>query len=294
MFVILEKKRLNPDVLEMKVSAPRVAEFAQPGQFVIVIPDKTGERVPLTICDYDRKAGSVTIVFQVVGLSTRKMARLEKGDAFADFVGPLGKSSELISESPEELSGKNILFIAGGVGAAPIYPQMKWLNSHGKKADLILGARDAGQLILVKELKENANKVFITTNDGSAGTKGFVTGPLNDLLLNRSCHYDRIIAIGPLIMMKSVADLTRSFNVKTIVSLNPLMIDGTGMCGACRVTIGNQTKFTCVDGPEFDGHLVNFEEAMRRQAMYKPEEKEHDHLCNMDLAVEESHSKSLK
>lgn len=291
MFNILEKKKLGPDVFLMKVLAPRVAKHGKPGQFVIVIPDKKGERVPLTICDINQEEKSVTIIFQVVGLSSRKMSRFEEGEAFADFVGPLGQPSELIHESAEWLSSKNVLFIAGGLGAAPVFPQVKWLSQHGKKPDLILGAKTKEQLILLQELTGFSHEVFITTNDGSAGTQGFVTGPLKQLLEERPGYYDRCIAVGPLIMMKSVADMTRPYGLKTIVSLNPLMIDGTGMCGACRVTVGNRTRFTCVDGPEFDGHLVHFEEAMRRQGMYRQEETEQDHLCNIDLAINKSHTK---
>lgn len=288
MFKILEKKNIGPDIWQMKIAAPRVAKYAKPGQFVIVITDSRGERIPLTICDFDREEGWVTIVFQVVGISTRRMATLNEGETFADFVGPLGQPSWFAIAQPSEIKGKNLIFIAGGVGAAPVYPQLKWLSDNGIKADLILGARSAEQLILLPELKAVTSRVLIATNDGSAGEKGFVTDILKKALLEKPGYYDECIAIGPMIMMKSVAELTRPFGLKTTVSLNTLMIDGTGMCGACRVSVGGKTKFTCVDGPEFDAHQVNFEEAMRRQTMYKKEETE-PHKCNIDIAIEESH-----
>lgn len=288
MFNILEKKKIGPDIWQMKVMAPRVAKYAKPGQFVIVITDKRGERIPLTVCDYDRKEGWVLIVFQVVGLSTRRMADLNEGDAFADFVGPLGQPSWFVETKPSEMREHNFIFIAGGVGAAPVYPQLKWLASNVKKADLILGARSEEQLILLPELRAVSDELFIATNDGSIGEKGFVTDTLKRLLIEKPNYYTECIAIGPMIMMKSVAEMTRAFALKTTVSLNTLMIDGTGMCGACRVTVGGKTKFTCVDGPEFDAHQVNFEEAMRRQGMYKKEEVE-SHKCNIDKAIEKSH-----
>ncbi len=290
MFKLLEKKKIGPDIWQMKVSAPRVAKYAKPGQFVIVITDKRGERIPLTICDYNKDEGWVMIVLQVVGLSTSRMAELNEGDSFADFVGPLGQPSWFVNAEPSDIRGHNFIFIAGGVGAAPVYPQLKWLADNGKKADLILGARSAEQLILLPELKEVTNEVYIATNDGSAGEKGFVTDTLKKVLLERPEYYNECIAIGPMIMMKSVAEMTRTFALKTTVSLNTLMIDGTGMCGACRVTVGGKIKFTCVDGPEFDAHLVDFDEAMRRQGMYKREETE-SHRCNIDKAVEESHKR---
>jgi ferredoxin/flavodoxin---NADP+ reductase len=290
MFNILEKNKIGPDIWQMKVHAPRVAKYAKPGQFVIVITDKRGERIPLTICDYNRKEGWVVIVLQVVGLSTRRMTELNEGDSFADLAGPLGQPSWFTEAPPEETMDKNFIFIAGGVGAAPVYPQLKWLASKVKKADLILGARSEEQLILLPELSSVTNEVFIATNDGSAGEKGFVTDILKNLLLEKPGYYDECIAIGPMIMMKSVAEMTRSFGLKTIVSLNTLMIDGTGMCGACRVTVGGKVKFTCVDGPEFDAHQVNFEEAMRRQGMYRKEEIE-SHQCNIDKAIDESHKR---
>jgi len=288
MFKIIQKRAVGPDTWLMKIVAPRVAQYAQPGQFVIVIIDQKGERIPLTICDFDRSEGWVDIVFQVVGNSTRKMAHLHEGEAFADFVGPLGQPSEFAGMALEELQNRHFIFVAGGVGAAPIYAQLKWLSSHGIPADMILGARTRDLLILLPEIEAVSNQVFIATNDGSAGEKGFVTDTLKRLTLEHPGYYTDCIAIGPMIMMKSVAELTRTIGLKTIVSLNMLMIDGTGMCGACRVSVGNQTKFTCVDGPEFDAHLVNFDEAMRRQTMYKKEEVE-PHTCTIDRAVKESH-----
>lgn len=293
MYKIIEKKNIGPDIWQMKVLAPRVAKYAMPGQFVIVITDKKGERIPLTICDFDRGEGWVVIVLQVVGFSTGRMAALNEGDAFADFVGPLGQPSLFLNEDKEELKQKKFIFVAGGVGAAPVYPQLKWLSENGVSADLILGARSKEQLILLDELKKVSDKIYIATNDGSEGTKGFVTDVLRTLTEGNPEYYKECIAIGPMIMMKSVAEMTKGFGLKTIVSLNTLMIDGTGMCGACRVTVGGKVKFTCVDGPEFDGHQVNFEEAMRRQGMYRKEETE-SHRCNIDEAIEASHKNITK
>lgn len=275
----------------MKVHAPIVARFARPGQFVIVINDKKGERIPLTICDYNRKESWVEIVVQVVGASTRRMALLSEGDAFADFVGPLGQPSAFVTEAKTGTPDKNYIFVAGGVGAAPIFPQIKWLAKHGKKPDLIVGAKSSEHLILLDQLREVSNRVFIATDDGSAGEKGFVTNILNRLIEENPGYYDECVAIGPMIMMKVVSELTKKFGLKTIVSLNSMMIDGTGMCGACRVTVGGKTKFTCVDGPEFDGHDVDFVEAMRRQGTYRKEEKESTHKCNLDIAVENAEKK---
>jgi len=288
MFKILEKKKVSPDTWQMKIQAPRVAKYAEPGQFVIVIIDKKGERIPLTVCDFDRKEGWVIIVFQVVGKSTGRMAQLEEGESFAGFVGPLGQPSEFTALPPEEIRNRHFIFVAGGVGAAPVFAQLKWLATNGIMADLILGARTRDLLILLPELKQVTREIYIATNDGSAGEKGFVTDTLKRLLVERPGYYGECISVGPMIMMKSVAGLTRQFGLKTTVSLNMLMIDGTGMCGACRVTIGGQTKFTCVDGPEFDAHLVDFDEAMRRQTMYKKEETE-PHQCTIDRAIEKSH-----
>jgi ferredoxin/flavodoxin---NADP+ reductase len=288
MFTILEKKSLAPDIFKMKVQAPRVARYALPGQFVIVINDKKGERIPLTICDYNRIEGWVVIIVQVVGASTRHMALLNEGDVFEGFVGPLGQPSWFVNTLIPEIKDQNFIFVAGGVGMAPVFPQMKWLSENIKKHDLIIGARSSENLILINEMKEVAGKIFIATNDGSEGEKGFVTDILKRLIEEKPGYYDECIAIGPMIMMKAVSELTRDYGIKTTVSLNTMMIDGTGMCGACRVTIGGETKFTCVDGPEFNGHAVDFEEAMRRQEMYRKKENESIHKCNIDKAVEES------
>ena len=256
----------------MDIEAPRVAKAGKPGQFIIVKPDEKGERIPLTICDLDAEKGTVTIVFQTVGASTEEMAKYNEGDYFQDFVGPLGVPSELVDEDVEELKKKNILFIAGGVGTAPVYPQVKYLHSKGIKADVIVGARSKNIAILQDEMKEVAGNFYLATDDGSSGYKGLVTDKLKDLVQKEGKKYDKVIAIGPMIMMKFVCLLTKELNIPTIVSLNPIMVDGTGMCGACRVLVGNEVKFACVDGPEFDGHLVDFDRAMKRQAMYKTEE----------------------
>lgn len=272
MYKIVKKEKLNSSVYLMDIEAPRVAKAAQPGQFVIVIADEKGERIPLTICDYDREKGTVTIVFQVVGASTMYMSEYEEGDCFSDFVGPLGQPSELVNESPEELKKKNIIFIAGGVGTAPVYPQVKWLKENGVNADVIIGAKTKDIIILEDKMRSAAGNLYIATDDGSYGYKGMVTNLLEDLIEKGNKHYDYAVVIGPMVMMKFVAKLTKKYNIKTVVSLNTLMVDGTGMCGACRVTVGGTTKFACVDGPEFDGSLVDFDEAMKRQTMYKSEE----------------------
>jgi len=271
MYKIVKKSELTTNIYLMEVEAKRVAKSCEPGQFVIVRMDSEGERIPLTICDYDRNAGTVTIVFQTVGAGTKLMANLEEGDAFHDFVGPLGCPSELVEEDLETLKNKKILFVAGGVGAAPVYPQVKWLHEHGVEADVIVGSKTKDLLILEKEMGAVAGNLYITTDDGSYGRSGMVTQVIKDLVAEGK-QYDVCIAIGPMIMMKFVCLLTKELNLPTIVSLNPIMVDGTGMCGACRVTVGGEVKFACVDGPEFDGHAVNFDEAMRRQQMYKTAE----------------------
>lgn len=271
MYKILEKRELTTNIYLMVVEAKRVAKACQPGQFVIVRMDSEGERIPLTICDYDRAAGTITIVFQTVGAGTRMMASLEEGDSFHDFVGPLGCPSELVKEDVESLKKKNILFVAGGVGTAPVYPQVKWLHERGVAADVIMGSKTKDLLILEEEMKAVAGNLYVTTDDGSYGRSGMVTQTLKDLVAEGK-KYDVCIAIGPMIMMKFVCLLTKELEIPTVVSLNPIMVDGTGMCGACRVTVGDKVKFACVDGPEFDGHAVNFDEAMRRQQMYKTQE----------------------
>lgn len=271
MYKILEAKELTANIFSMVVEAERVAKSCEPGQFVIVRTDADAERIPLTICDYDREKGTVTIVFQIVGAGTQYMSSLKAGDTFHDFVGPLGCPSEFVKENIEELKKKSILFVAGGVGTAPVYPQVKWLHEHGVAADVIVGAKTKDILILEDEMKAVAGNLYVTTDDGSYGRSGMVTQTITDLI-NEGKHYDVCVAIGPMIMMKFVCKLTKELNLPTVVSLNPIMVDGTGMCGACRVTIGDEVKFACVDGPEFDGHLVNFDEAMQRQQIYKTAE----------------------
>lgn len=271
MYKILEAKELTANIFSMVVEAERVAKSCEPGQFVIVRTDADAERIPLTICDYDREKGTVTIVFQIVGAGTQYMSSLKAGDAFHDFVGPLGCPSEFVKENIEELKKKSILFVAGGVGTAPVYPQVKWLREHGIAADVIVGAKTKDILILEDEMKAVAGNLYVTTDDGSYGRSGMVTQTITDLI-NEGKHYDVCVAIGPMIMMKFVCKLTKELKLPTVVSLNPIMVDGTGMCGACRVTIGDEVKFACVDGPEFDGHLVNFDEAMQRQQIYKTAE----------------------
>lgn len=287
MFRIERKCLLAPNIYLMDILAPRVAKSAQPGQFIIVRVNEKGERIPLTIADFDPEKGTVTIVLQEVGASTKLIASKQEGEFLLDFVGPLGQPSEFIHESAESLRSRKILFVAGGVGTAPVYPQVKWLAMHQLKVDVIVGAKSSEHLIMQDEMKKVANEVFVATDDGSAGYKGLVTNLLEDLVVHRGKKYDLVIAIGPMIMMKFVSLLTKKLNIPTIVSLNTLMVDGTGMCGACRVSVGGKTKFTCVDGPEFDGHLVDFDEAMRRQGMYKSLEgnklKEmEDHRCKLE------------
>ena len=272
MYKILKKRVLSNNIYLMDVQATRVAKSCYPGQFIIVKMDENGERIPLTICDYDREEGTVTIVFAAIGASTMKMAELEVGDSFRDFVGPLGRESELVHETEEELAKKNVLFIAGGVGTAPVYPQVKWMKEHNQNVDCIIGARNKELIILEDEMKEYAANVYVCTDDGSYGFKGNVNDMLKELVNNQGKKYDLVIAIGPVIMMKFVSLLTKELGIKTVVSMNPIMVDGTGMCGACRLTVGGEVKFACVDGPEFDGHLVDFDESMQRQKMYKTEE----------------------
>ena len=271
MYKILNAEKLSANVFLMDVEAPRVAKHCLPGQFVIVKMDEVGERIPLTICDYDAEKGTVTIVFQPAGASTTRMAQLKAGDYFEDFVGPLGQPSELCHEDLEELKKKKIVFVAGGVGTAPVYPQVKWLHEHGITADAIVGAKTKDLLILEDKMKEVCN-LYVTTDDGSYVRKGMGTDVLRDLVQNQGKEYDLCVAIGPMIMMKFVCLLTKELNIPTVVSMNPIMVDGTGMCGACRLMVGGEVKFACVDGPEFDGHKVDFDLAMKRQQMYKTEE----------------------
>ncbi len=272
MYIITRRKMLNESIVLCDVKAPRVARTCLPGQFVIVKTDEKGERIPLTICDYDREQETVTIVFQIVGASTYKMAQLKEGDGFQDFTGPLGRPSDLCLMPLEQLKKKQIVFVAGGVGAAPVYPQVKWLKEQGVPSDVIMGARSKDILILEEEMKQVAENLYITTDDGSYVRKGLVTDVLRDLVADQGKNYDHCVAIGPLIMMKFVSLLTKELQIPTVVSMNPIMVDGTGMCGACRVTVGGQVRFACVDGPEFDGHLLNFDEAIKRQQIYRTEE----------------------
>ena len=266
-------------IWRMKIAAPRVAASALPGQFVIVRADEFGERIPLTIADYDRAEGTVTLVTQTVGYSTRKICALAEGESLADLAGPLGHPSAFVNEPLEELRGRRYLFVAGGVGTAPVYPQVKWLHEHGVEADVIIGAKTESLLIWTERMRAVASNLYIATDDGSAGFKGLVTEQIKELVGTQGRHYDECIAIGPMIMMKFVALTTKAFALKTTVSLNALMVDGTGMCGACRVSVGGRMRFTCVEGPEFDGHEVDFDEAMRRQSMFREQEQEANKKC---------------
>lgn len=271
MYKIVKAKMLTPNIYLMDIEAPRVAKKCLPGQFVILRVEKDGERIPLTICDYDREKGTITIVVQEIGATTYKLFQLKEGDYIQDFVGPLGKPSDLTEKSIDELKKKNIVFIAGGVGTAPVYPQVKWLAEHGIGADVIVGAKTKDLIILKDEMEKVAKNLYIATDDGSYGFNGMVTNCLKDLVAKGN-KYDHCVAIGPCIMMKFVCLLTKELNIPTVVSMNPIMVDGTGMCGACRVLVDGKVKFACVDGPEFDGHLVDFDGAMKRQRLYKTEE----------------------
>ena len=274
MYRILKKRKLAEKIWLMDIQADRIAGKCLPGEFLIVKIDKQGERVPLTICDYNRETGVITIVFQVVGASTYRMAEeLNEGDAFQDVVGPLGRPSELTEKTAEELQKMNILFVAGGVGTAPVYPQVKWLKEQGVSADVVQGSKNKDLVILEEEMKAVCgDHLFITTDDGSYGFHGMVTAKIEDLVKNEGRKYDLCVAIGPMIMMKFVARLTKELGIPTIASMNPVMVDGTGMCGACRLMVGDKVQFACVDGPEFDGHLVDFDQAMKRSRMYQTEE----------------------
>ena len=280
MFPIVKKRVLNETVTLMEIQAPLVARKAQPGQFIIFRIDEEGERVPLTIADYDREKGTVTIIFQKVGYTTEKLDTLQEGDALLDFVGPLGE--------PSHTEGvRRAAVIGGGLGVAIAYPQAKALHQAGAQVDLIVGFRSQGLIILQEELTAASDDLTITTDDGSNGHKGFVTQALAEKL-QAGTQYDMVVAIGPMPMMKAVCDLTRPYGIKTIVSMNPIMIDGTGMCGGCRITVGGETKFACVDGPDFDGHQVDWDEAMARSRMYRAEEaqaREKGHVCRLTGGV---------
>ncbi|MDO4690489.1 MAG: NADPH-dependent glutamate synthase [Fusobacterium sp.] len=271
MYKVIEKKWLTPIICYMDIEAKDLANSAKPGQFLIVKVDEKAERIPLTICDYDSEKGSVAIVFQLVGKSTQKISKLEIGDFFLDVVGPLGKASELVEMTKEELIGKKYIFIAGGVGTAPIYPQVKWMKRQGYSFDVIIGTRNKESLIFESEIRDLAENLYICTDDGTYGFKGLVTNML-EKLISEGKNYDHAVIIGPMIMMKFTSKKCKEFGIRNTVSLNPLMVDGTGMCGACRISMGDSVKFACVDGPEFDGDLVNFDEALKRQNMYKTEE----------------------
>jgi len=285
MYKIQKAEKLNENIYLMVVEAPRVARHCEPGQFVIVKIDETGERIPLTICDYDREAGTITIVFQPVGASTRKFAELKEGDAFRDFTGPLGCPSEFVKEDIESLKKKKILFVGGGVGAAPVYPQVKWLKEHGIDADVIIGSKNKDLLILEDEMRAVSGNYYPCTDDGSYGHAGMVTTMVEELV-EQGNHYDVCIAIGPMIMMKFVCLLTKKLAIPTVVSMNPIMVDGTGMCGACRLLVGDEVKFACVDGPEFDGSLVDWDELIRRNSFYKDQEQEDaKHICRLTGGV---------
>lgn len=275
MYQIVKKQVLNPTVVLLVIDAPLVAKKAQPGQFIILRVDDTGERIPLTIADYDRELGTVTIIFQIVGVTTKLLAQKQEGEHLADFVGPLGTASHL------EGLGK-VAVIGGGVGCAIAYPQAKKLFGLGAHVDVVTGFRSKELIILEEEFKKASTRCFCTTDDGSNGTKGFVSDVLSRLI-EEGNQYDAVIAIGPLVMMKAICAVTRPYHIKTIVSMNPIMIDGTGMCGGCRIAVDGQTKFACVDGPDFDGHLVDFDEAIRRSKLYSGEEKERSHAMECRL-----------
>ncbi|MCI7260671.1 MAG: sulfide/dihydroorotate dehydrogenase-like FAD/NAD-binding protein [Selenomonas sp.] len=277
MFKILSKEELSPNVFAMDIEAPRVAKKAQAGQFIVLRVDEKGERIPLTIANFNRDTGVVNIVFQVIGASTMALAALNAGDSLLDFVGPLGKPSKI-----KKFNG-TVVVVGGGIGVAPTFPIARAMKEAGNKVIAIMGAKTKDILIMEAEMQAVTDEIMITTDDGSRGIKGFVTYAVEELY-KRGENIAQVTAIGPVIMMKSVADVTRKLAIPTVVSLNPIMVDGTGMCGGCRVTVGEETKFACVDGPEFDGHLVDFKGLMSRQRMYRDlEQIEKDHVCNIGL-----------
>lgn len=274
MYKIVSKQVLNPTVTKMEIEAPLIAKKAQPGQFIILRTDENGERIPLTVADYDREKGTVTIIFQIVGATTNQLSSFNEGDYIHDFVGPLGK--------PTETEGlKKVAVVGGGVGCAIAFPIAKKLHKMGVEVHSVVGFRNKDLVILEDDFKNNSDVFKLMTDDGSYGEKGLVTNALEELIKEGN-QYDEVITIGPLIMMKFVCQLTKKYDVKTIVSMNPIMIDGTGMCGGCRLTVGGETKFACVDGPDFDGHLVDFDEAMKRGQMYKEFERHaYEESCNL-------------
>ena len=280
MYTITKKRMLTPSICLMDVVAPRLAASAQPGQFLIVRARPEGERIPLTICDYDRAAGTVTIVTQVIGASSRLICALEEGACFTDVVGPLGRPSDFVELPDTALKGRRYLFVAGGLGTAPVYPQAKYLHERGAKVDVIVGAKTAELLILREEMASVCDHLYVCTDDGSEGHHGLVTEQIK-LLLEAGETYDQAVAIGPMIMMKFVTLTLRDSGIPLVVSLNTLMVDGTGMCGCCRITVGGKVRFACVEGPEFNAYEVDFDEALRRQTMYRPQEQEADHKCKI-------------
>ena len=274
MYKIVDKQTLNSQVKLMEIYAPLIAKKAEPGQFIILRVCEEGERIPLTVADFDREKGTVTIIFQEVGYTTKLLGTLDVGDEILDFVGPLGVASHLDGY-------KKVAVVGGGLGTAIAYPQAKKLHRLGTEVTVITGFRNKDLIILEDKVNDVSDEMYVTTDDGSNGNKGFVTNVLRDLI-EKGNKYDLVIAIGPLVMMKAVCDVTKEYGIKTIVSMNTVMIDGTGMCGGCRLTVGGEVKFACVDGPDFDGHLVDFDEAMDRASMYKDYERHaHDKACNL-------------
>ena len=293
MYRIIRKEQLSTVITLFEVEAPLLARAAKPGQFLIVRALEDSERIPLTVCDFNPEKGSVTIVIQTIGASSKELCALEQGDYVCDVVGPLGRPSDFMEQPVEEVRGKNFVFLAGGLGTAPVYPQAKYLHSIGAKVDVILGAKTESLVILEKEMAGVCDNLYICTDDGSKGFKGLVTGKLEELI-GSGRQYDTAVAIGPMIMMKFATLSARKFNLPIIVSMNTLMVDGTGMCGACRLTVDGQTKFACVDGPEFDGYKVDFDGAMRRLGIYRSKEMEaneayeqakaaRDHKCRIGI-----------
>ena len=279
MFKIVDKQQLTPLIYSLWVEAPRIAQSAKPGQFLIVRPSDNGERVPLTICDYNPDNGTVRIVVQIAGVSSNKICNLNVGDCLTDVTGPLGKPSDFMEIPEEELKGKRYLFVAGGVGAAPVYPQAKYLHERGAKVDVIIGARNKDLIIMEDEMRKVCSNLYICTDDGSKGEKGVVT-----LLMERLGNkYDMCVAIGPMIMMKFATLMAKKLELPITVSLNTLMVDGTGMCGACRVSVAGKTMFACVDGPEFNGYDVDFDEALRRQTLYRKEEQQANATAGLEF-----------
>ncbi|MBR0501532.1 MAG: sulfide/dihydroorotate dehydrogenase-like FAD/NAD-binding protein [Bacteroidales bacterium] len=284
MYRITRKEMLTPSVCLMDVEVPRIASSALPGQFVIVRARPEGERIPLTVCNYDRSRGTVTLVTQIVGASSRMICALEEGECFTDVVGPLGRPSDFVELPDGEIRGRRYLFVAGGLGTAPVYPQAKYLHERGAHVDIVVGAKTAGLLILREEMAAVCDHLYFCTDDGSEGYHGLVTGQVK-LLLDEGHVYDQAVAIGPMIMMKFVALALKDSGIPLVVSLNTIMIDGTGMCGGCRITVGGRVRFACVEGPEFDGYAVDFDEALRRQTLYRPQEIEADHKCKLRMGL---------